>query len=73
MAEVIEMPVKKSMIIRLGDTCVLCKQQMEDGIHLCEVHVCEECERKLVDVNVDDQTYPLYVEKLRQLSLERFL
>lgn len=67
------MPVKKSMTIRLGDTCVLCKQQKKDGIHLCEVNVCEECEQKLVDVNVDDEMYPLFVEKLRQLSLERFL
>ncbi|MCM3762611.1 sigma factor G inhibitor Gin [Alkalihalobacillus oceani] len=67
------MPVKKSMTIRLGDTCVLCKQQKEDGIQLCEVHVCEECEQKLVDVNVDDEVYPFYVVELRRLSLERFL
>ena len=48
--------------------CTVCEQTKEDGIHICDIFICEVCERKIVASDVDDDFYKFYLEKLRKLK-----
>lgn len=49
------------------ETCIICEEAKQKGIHICEKYICMECERKIVDTDVESKAYRWYVQKMRQI------
>ncbi|WP_255294920.1 sigma factor G inhibitor Gin [Bacillus sp. AFS041924] len=48
--------------------CIVCEEKKEQGIHIIEAFVCEECEKKIVTTETDAPIYNSFVEKLRSIN-----
>lgn len=53
---------------RRKETCSVCEQNQEKGIHICDIYICESCEREIVRSDVSDEFYRYYLQKLRKLK-----
>lgn len=56
--------------------CIICHELKQQGIRICGVFLCTECERDIVHSDVHDANYKYYVEEMKRiwisaLSLER--
>ncbi|MDB5084852.1 MAG: csfB [Bacilli bacterium] len=49
------------------ETCIICGEQQEMGIHIGEKYLCLGCERKIVNTEVENKLYRTYVKKMRQI------
>ncbi|OIJ17685.1 hypothetical protein BKP37_03520 [Anaerobacillus alkalilacustris] len=50
------------------EKCSVCEQNNENGIHICDIYICENCEREIVNSDVSDEFYRYYLQKLRKLK-----
>ena len=50
------------------EKCSVCEQKNDKGIHICEIYICENCEREIVCSDVSDEFYKYYLQKLRKLK-----
>ncbi|MDD9150670.1 MULTISPECIES: sigma factor G inhibitor Gin [unclassified Sporolactobacillus] len=53
-----------------GETCLICGQVKQTGIHICNQLICDSCQEKIVKTDVTDWKYKHYVNKLSQLRLK---
>lgn len=55
---------------RCKETCSVCERRTvkEKGIHICDIYICESCEREIVLSDVSDPFYKFYLQKLRKLK-----
>lgn len=51
-------------------TCIICEEEKENGIYICNQLICQSCQKKLVETDVDDANYDLLVQQLRKLSVQ---
>ncbi|MBU8908402.1 sigma factor G inhibitor Gin [Desertibacillus haloalkaliphilus] len=49
--------------------CVVCDENKQQGIHLFDSFICEDCEREIVLTDTKDKLYKYYLEKLRKIKL----
>ena len=50
------------------EKCSVCEQRSNQGIHICDIYICENCEREIVCSDVTDEFYKYYLQKLRKLK-----
>lgn len=50
------------------EKCSVCEKKHEVGIHICDIYICDVCEREIVSSNVSDEFYRYYLQKLRKLK-----
>ena len=50
-----------------GGTCMICLQERDEGIRICEEFICLSCEREMVSTDVKDERYPFFVHQMRQI------
>ncbi|WP_276357697.1 sigma factor G inhibitor Gin [Cohnella caldifontis] len=48
-------------------TCIVCGQPKAEGITIVTEFICTSCEAEMVQTDTDDEKYPFFVRKLRQL------
>lgn len=65
--------MEKTVAQKTGETCLICEEKKEVGIHICDQFICETCERKLVNTDTGDSSYGFYLEKLRNLCPDETL
>ncbi|GGL63900.1 sigma factor G inhibitor Gin [Sporolactobacillus putidus] len=53
-----------------GETCMICGQVKQTGIHICNQLICDSCQKKIVETDVTDWKYRHYVNKLSRLQLK---
>ncbi|HET7656858.1 MAG TPA: sigma factor G inhibitor Gin [Bacillales bacterium] len=58
---------KTAVAWKTGETCLICEEKKEVGIHICDRFICDSCERKLVNTDTGDAHYAYYLKKLRNL------
>jgi hypothetical protein len=56
--------------LNLGGTCIVCREGKEVGIRIFSQFLCAECEREIVHSEVEDEKYPMYVDRMKQIWLE---
>jgi hypothetical protein len=56
-----------------GETCIVCDQQKEKGLHLYSQFICKDCETDIIKTDTDDQKYQYYVEKMRKVTQQQIL
>ncbi len=50
------------------EKCSVCELKSQAGIHICDIYICETCEREIVNSDVSDEFYKYYLQKLRKLK-----
>jgi hypothetical protein len=48
-------------------TCIVCGQPKQEGITIVTEFICTSCEAEMVRTATDDEKYPFFVRRLRQL------
>ena len=51
-----------------GETCVICEQYKEDGIHIYTQFICRACEKEMISTETDEEKYKHYLIQLRKLT-----
>ncbi|SFF03095.1 sigma factor G inhibitor Gin [Alteribacillus iranensis] len=51
-----------------SETCILCEEEKQKGIHIMQSFLCKECERHLVQLDPEHPKYKTYIVKLRKLK-----
>lgn len=51
-----------------GETCVICEQKKEKGIHIYTQFICNECEKELVSTETNDEKYKHYINQMRKIT-----
>ncbi|QQK74244.1 sigma factor G inhibitor Gin [Salicibibacter cibarius] len=47
------------------ESCGVCSQESEKGFFLLSMWICLSCERKMVELDVEDPSYAWYIDRLR--------
>ncbi|PYZ91528.1 hypothetical protein CR194_19540 [Salipaludibacillus keqinensis] len=56
-------------IIRSKD-CLICSAPKDKGIHLAGAFICDECERNIVQAEVGERRYAIYIDRLKKVRNE---
>ncbi|PWK05163.1 sigma factor G inhibitor Gin [Tumebacillus permanentifrigoris] len=54
---------------RTGGTCIVCSTHKELGIRIYQQFMCTDCEREIVQTDVQDAKYPFYIDRMKQIWL----
>lgn len=52
----------------IGETCVICENVKERGIHLYTSFICIECEKELIKTETNNPKYKHYLKQLRKVT-----
>lgn len=55
----------------IGETCIVCEQLKEKGIHLYTSFICEDCEKDMVVTDTNDPKYKYYIERLKIVTYKQ--
>lgn len=53
-----------------GGTCIVCSEEKEFGIRIFNQFLCTECEREIVQTDVQDEKYAFYIDRMKQIWME---
>lgn len=51
--------------------CVICEQEKQDGIHVYNSFMCNDCEREIVQTSTDSPKYLFYLQQMKKISLPK--
>lgn len=59
----------------MEEHCIVCGQQKptHKGIHILMEFICDSCETEMVQTEVKDEKYPVFIEKLKRICLHNQL
>jgi hypothetical protein len=63
--------MKSTIHSSIGETCIICEEKKEKGIHLYTEFICTECERTMLQTEVKDPRYKFYLEKLKKITIPK--
>ncbi|WLR50882.1 sigma factor G inhibitor Gin [Bacillus tianshenii] len=52
----------------LGETCIVCEEKKERGIHIINEFICTECEQQMIQTETHEQKYRYFIEKLQKIK-----
>ncbi|MBA9029210.1 hypothetical protein HNP81_004573 [Peribacillus huizhouensis] len=50
------------------ETCIVCDQVKDDGIHLYTSFICKQCELDMIGTETDDPRYKYYLQRLKKVK-----
>jgi len=53
--------------------CIICHISTDEGITILDSFLCFDCEQEIVRTEVEDTRYMMYVSKMRDLNLQRYM
>lgn len=53
--------------------CMICQVSAEEGISILDSFLCVDCEQEIVQTEVEDSRYSMFVYKMKDLNLERYM
>nr|WP_295975407.1 sigma factor G inhibitor Gin [uncultured Bacillus sp.] len=53
---------------QISETCVICGEKKERGIHLYTSFLCMDCERDIILTETNDPKYKDYLKKLKKIT-----
>ncbi|MFT4415956.1 sigma factor G inhibitor Gin [Fredinandcohnia humi] len=51
-----------------GETCIICEQEKNRGIHLYTRFICLDCEKDMIHTETNDPKYQYYLSKLKKVT-----
>lgn len=58
------MAVKKNV----GETCIICDQPKNRGIHLYTSFICSDCEKDIIQTDTNNPKYKYYIKQLKLIT-----
>jgi hypothetical protein len=55
--------------VETGGTCIVCCAHKEHGIRIFQQFMCTDCEREIVQTDVQDAKYPYYIDRMKRIWL----
>lgn len=52
----------------VGETCVICEQKKEKGIHIYMQFICYECEQEIISTETNEEKYKHYLNQLKKVT-----
>ena len=52
-----------------GETCIICEQEKNRGIHLYTRFICLDCEQDIIRTETNDPKYQYYLDRLKKVSI----
>lgn len=52
----------------VGETCVICEQNKDKGIHIYTLFICSDCEKEMISTDTSEEKYKHYLTQLRKLT-----
>lgn len=49
--------------------CIVCNEPKAEGITIVTEFICTSCETEMVHTKVEDEKYPFFVHKMKQVCL----
>ncbi len=56
---------------KVAQRCIVCEQEQNDGIAICEQFICQRCEQEMVNTDVQDEKYPFFIHQMRRIWLRK--
>ncbi|MDY0404085.1 sigma factor G inhibitor Gin [Virgibacillus sp. 179-BFC.A HS] len=50
------------------ETCGICEEKKEQGIHLYNMFICSECEYNMIHTEPREEKYHYYLQKLKNVN-----
>lgn len=47
--------------------CVMCGFEKTQGITIHSGFICEDCEKEIVNTDVNDKKYPFFIQRMKEL------
>ncbi|MGE8207440.1 sigma factor G inhibitor Gin [Heyndrickxia sp. NPDC080065] len=58
------MPVKEN----IRKTCIICDQSKERGFHLYTSFICSDCEKDIIQTDINDPKYRFFINQLKLVT-----
>lgn len=55
----------------VGETCIVCEEKKERGIHLYTEFICTDCEKDMLQTDTEDPKYRFYLQKLKKITIPK--
>ncbi|HEY4553987.1 MAG TPA: sigma factor G inhibitor Gin [Bacillaceae bacterium] len=55
------------------ETCIICGEAQQHGIHLYTSFICTDCERAMVKTSTKDPAYQVFIDKLKVIRETKIL
>jgi hypothetical protein len=65
------MEVGKMEPMKELETCGICEEKKEHGIHLYTMFICQECEYNMIHTEPREEKYRYYVKKLKNVNQQQ--
>jgi hypothetical protein len=52
----------------IGETCVICEIQKNDGIHLYTSFICTDCENEMIHTQTSHPNYKFFLQQMRKVN-----
>jgi hypothetical protein len=49
------------------EICIICGRGRQEGLHIVEEFICNDCEREMVRTEVWDAKYPFFIHRMKQM------
>ncbi|MFZ3591004.1 sigma factor G inhibitor Gin [Bacillus sp. DJP31] len=57
----------------IGETCMICEQEKEKGIHVYTSFLCIECENEMINTQTSHPMYKFYLQQMRKITKPKIL
>lgn len=54
--------------IKLNEQCGICEEEKVEGIRLCQLFICGDCERNMIHTEPREEKYNYYLQKLKNMN-----
>ena len=54
-----------------GNTCIICGETKQDGIHIVSEFICDACEAEMVHTDVQEEKYHFFIHQMKQIWMQR--
>lgn len=63
--------MKSTIHSSIGETCIICEERKEKGIHLYTEFICTGCEKEMLQTDTADPKYSFYLQQLKKITIPK--
>ncbi|WP_078378412.1 sigma factor G inhibitor Gin [Sutcliffiella halmapala] len=63
--------MKSTIHSTIGETCIICEEKKEMGIHLYTEFICTDCEKDMLQTDAEDPKYKFYLQQLKKITIPK--
>ncbi|WP_223703278.1 sigma factor G inhibitor Gin [Sutcliffiella deserti] len=63
--------MKSTVQITYGETCMVCEEKKDKGIHVYTEFLCRDCEKEMLQTDTSDPRYKFYLQQLKKITIPK--